>query len=224
MRVVIAGAHGKVALRLGRMLADRGDDIVGIVRNPDHGLDLSRHGVAPVVLDMEQATVEAVSDVLVGADATVFAAGAGPGSGAVRKDTVDRAAAVLVAEAAEQAGVRRILQVSSMGVEQVRDGGAPGGMDDVFVAYLKAKLAAEEDLRTRDLDWTILRPGGLTDDPGTGEVCLAPHVERGRVPRDDVAAVLAALLDAPATAGLVLELTSGDTSIPAAVSTVTRLP
>ncbi|MEQ7123556.1 NAD(P)H-binding protein [Actinopolymorpha sp. B11F2] len=224
MRVVIAGAHGKVGLRLGRMLADRGDDLIGIVRNPEHGPDLRAHGVAPIVLDLEQATVEAVSDVLAGADAAVFAAGAGPGSGAARKDTVDRAAAVLVAEAAEQAGVRRILQVSSMGVEQVRDGASPPGMDEVFVAYLKAKLAAEEDLRTRDLDWTILRPGGLTDAPGTGRVCLAPHVERGQVPREDVAAVLVALLEAPATAGLVLELTSGDTPIPDAVSAVTSLP
>ncbi|WP_349326500.1 NAD(P)H-binding protein [Actinopolymorpha sp. B9G3] len=224
MRVVIAGAHGKVGLRLGRMLADRGDELIGIVRNPEHGPDLRAHGVAPIVLDLEQATVEAVSDVLAGADAAVFAAGAGPGSGAARKDTVDRAAAVLLAEAAEQAGVRRILQVSSMGVEQVRDGAAPPEMDEVFVAYLKAKLAAEEDLRTRDLDWTILRPGGLTDAPGTGRVRLAPHVERGQVPREDVSAVLMALLEAPATAGLVLELTSGDTPIPDAVSAVTSLP
>ncbi|MEQ4204851.1 NAD(P)H-binding protein [Actinopolymorpha sp. B9G3] len=222
--MVIAGAHGKVGLRLGRMLADRGDELIGIVRNPEHGPDLRAHGVAPIVLDLEQATVEAVSDVLAGADAAVFAAGAGPGSGAARKDTVDRAAAVLLAEAAEQAGVRRILQVSSMGVEQVRDGAAPPEMDEVFVAYLKAKLAAEEDLRTRDLDWTILRPGGLTDAPGTGRVRLAPHVERGQVPREDVSAVLMALLEAPATAGLVLELTSGDTPIPDAVSAVTSLP
>ncbi|MEQ7005262.1 NAD(P)H-binding protein [Actinopolymorpha sp. B17G11] len=222
--MVIAGAHGKVGLRLGRMLADRGDDLIGIVRNPEHGPDLRAHGVAPIVLDLEQATVEAVSDVLAGADAAVFAAGAGPGSGAARKDTVDRAAAVLLAEAAEQAGVRRILQVSSMGVEQVRDGAAPPEMGEVFVAYLKAKLAAEEDLRTRDLDRTILRPGGLTDAPGTGRVRLAPHVERGQVPREDVAAVLMALLEAPATAGLVLELTSGDTPIPDAVSAVTSLP
>jgi uncharacterized protein YbjT (DUF2867 family) len=224
MRVVVAGAHGKVALRLGRMLAGRGDDVAGIVRNPDHAPDLSRDGVAPVVLDLEQATVEAVSDLLVGADATVFAAGAGPGSGAARKDTVDRAAAALLAEAAEYSGVRRVLQVSSMGVEQVRDSEPPAGTDEVFVAYLKAKLAAEEDLRTRDLDWTILRPGGLTDDPGTGHVRLAPQVERGQIPRDDVAAVLVALIDAPATAGLVLELTGGGTPIPAAVSGVSSLP
>jgi uncharacterized protein YbjT (DUF2867 family) len=224
VRVVIAGAHGKVGSRLGRMLGDRGDEVIGIVRNPDHGPDLRAHGVAPIVLDLEQATVEAVSDVLSGADATVFAAGAGPGSGAARKETVDRAAAVLLAEACEHSGVRRILQVSSMGVEQVRDDTSPSGMDAVFVAYLKAKLAAEEDLRTRDLDWTILRPGGLTDAPGTGRVRLAPHVERGQVPRDDVAAVLVALLDTPASAGLVLELISGDTPIADAVSAVTRLP
>src|SRR5690606_28600296 len=125
----------------------RGDEAVGIIRNPDQASDLSEAGMTPVVVDLEKATVEQVADVLEGADAAVFAAGAGPGSGAARKETVDRAAAVLFAAAAERAGVRRFLQVSSMGVEQVRDGGRPEGVDEVFVAYLRAKLAAEEDLR-----------------------------------------------------------------------------
>lgn len=148
---------------------------------------------------------------------TRFAAGAGPGSGAARKDTVDRAAAALLADAAERAGVGRYLLVSSMGVNSVRDGAAPAGTDDVFLAYLRAKLAAEDDLRGRALDWTVLRPGGLTDDPGTGHVTLAPHVERGKVSREDVAAVLAALLDEPATARAVLELVGGPTPVDEAV-------
>jgi uncharacterized protein YbjT (DUF2867 family) len=145
----------------------------------------------------------------------VFAAGAGPGSGAARKDTVDRGAAVLLADAAQLAGARRYLLVSSMGA------GAepPAGTDDVFAAYLRAKTAAEDELRGRDLDWTILRPGGLTDDAGTGRVRLEPQVPRGQVPRDDVAAVLAALLAEPATAGRVLELVSGDVPVPDAVRT-----
>ncbi len=222
MRVVLAGAHGKVGLRLGTLLARRRDEVVGIIRNPAHAADLEAVGVQPAVLDLEHADVDEVSDLLADSDAAVFSAGAGPGSGIARKDTVDRGAAVLLAAAAEQARVRRLLQVSSMGVESVRDGATPEGVDEVFVAYLRAKLAAEEDLRHRDLDWTILRPGGLTDDPGTGRVRLAPRVDRGSVSRDDVAAVLAALLDSPATAGMVLELVSGEEPIEDAVARVAR--
>ncbi|REF35040.1 NAD(P)H-binding protein [Thermasporomyces composti] len=222
MRVVVAGGHGKVAMRLGRRLAQRGDEAVGIIRNPDQASDLSEAGMTPVVVDLEKATVEQVADVLEGADAAVFAAGAGPGSGAARKETVDRAAAVLFAAAAERAGVRRFLQVSSMGVEQVRDGGRPEGVDEVFVAYLRAKLAAEEDLRRRDLDWVIVRPGRLTNDPGTGRVRLAPRVDRSEISRDDVADVLLALLDTPAVTRVVLELVKGETPVAEAVAAHAR--
>jgi uncharacterized protein YbjT (DUF2867 family) len=149
----------------------------------------------------------------------VFSAGAGPGSGVARKDTVDRAAAVLLADAAERAGVRRYLLVSSIGVEGVR-GHTTGPDDEVFHAYLVAKLAAEDDVRARPLDWTVLRPGHLTDDPGTGRVRLAPSVPRGDVTRDDVAAVLVELLDRPGTSGLVLTLVGGETPIPDAVEAV----
>ncbi|MGY1770683.1 SDR family oxidoreductase [Blastococcus sp. SYSU D00813] len=218
MRVVVAGAHGQVARRLGRLLSARGDTVAGIVRNPGHAEDLRADGVQPVVLDLEQATVEEVADVVRGADAVVFAAGAGPGSGVPRKDTVDRAAAVLLADAAERAGVRTYLLVSSMGVDLVAGGATPEGVDEVFTAYLRAKLAAEEAVLARPaLAVTVVRPGGLTDDPGTGRVTLAPSVERGSVPRDDVAAVLAAFLDAPRD-GAVLELVSGQTPVPEAVS------
>lgn len=217
MRIVLAGAHGQIARRLGRLLSDRGDTVVGLVRNPDHRADLIADGVTPVVLDLEAASVDDVVPVLDGADAVVFAAGAGPGSGAARKDTVDRGAAVLLADAAERAGVLRYLLVSSMGVESVADGRRPPDMDDVFVAYLQAKLAAERDLLARPgLSTTVVRPGGLTDDPGTGRVTLAEHVERGSIPRDDVAAVLLALLDA-GTGGGVLELVSGPIPIGDAV-------
>jgi nucleoside-diphosphate-sugar epimerase len=218
MRIVIAGAHGQIARRLGRLLSERGDTVVGLIRNPAHESDVVGDGADAVVLDLESAAVEDVTAVVSGADAVVFAAGAGPGSGAARKDTVDRAAAVLLADAAERAGVRRYLLVSSMGVDSVRDGRTPEGMDEVFLAYLRAKLAAEEELLARDgLSTTVLRPGGLTDDKGTGRVALAPHVERGSIPRDDVAAVLLALLDAGRD-GAVLELVGGDVAIAEAVS------
>ncbi len=218
MRIALAGAHGQVARRLGRLLSGRGDTVVGLVRNPTHIADLRADGVQPVVLDLESAAPEAVADAIAGADAVVFAAGAGPGSGVARKDTVDRAAAVLLADAAERAGIGRYLLVSSMGVDAVADGQTPADIDEVFVAYLRAKLAAEQDVLARSaLATTVLRPGGLTDEPGTGRVSLAPRVDRGSVPRDDVAAVLVALLDRNPD-GMVLELVSGATPIDRAVA------
>jgi nucleoside-diphosphate-sugar epimerase len=218
MRIAVAGAHGQIARRLGRLLSARGDDVVGIVRNPAHEADLRDDGVTPAVLDLESASVDDVAGLLGGADAVVFAAGAGPGSGAARKDTVDRGAAVVLADAAERAGIRRYLLVSSMGVDTVADGGRPPGLDDVFTAYLQAKPAAEQDLLARPaLVTTVLRPGGLTDDPGTGRVTLARQVDRGTVTRDDVAAVLLALLDSGGE-GTVVELVGGETPIDEAVT------
>ena len=210
MRVVIAGGHGKIALRLTRLLVGRADRVTSIIRNPDHGADVERAGGTPVVLDLETATVDDLAPALRDADAVVFAAGAGPGSGAARKDTVDRAAAVLLADAAHTAGVRRYLLISSTGV----DDPPAAGTDEVWAAYLTAKKAAENAIRATQLDWTILRPGALTDQPGTGRVLLAPPpVERADVTRDDTAAVIVALLDTPTTAGRILELREGDTDI-----------
>ena len=220
MRIVIAGGHGQIGLRLGRLLAGGAHNAVGLVRDPSQIDDLRAAKVTPIVLDLEDSDVDEVAGRLKGADAVVFAAGAGPGSGLERKDAVDRGAAVLLADACEAAGVGRYLLVSSLGVETVRDGATPDGVDEVFVAYLRAKLAAEDDLRRRALDWTVLRPGRLTDEPGTGRVRLAPTVERGDVPRDDVASVLAALIDAPASAGAVLELVGGTTSVSDAVASI----
>ncbi|MGC7093154.1 NAD(P)H-binding protein [Amycolatopsis lurida] len=216
MRVVIAGGHGQIALRLERLLAARGDQAVGIIRKPEQAADLRDSSAEPVVLDLETAEPAAVAEVLQGADAAVFAAGAGPGSGSARKDTVDRGAAALFAEAAQRAGVRRHLQVSGMGLDRADD----PGMDEVFSAYLKAKAAAEDDLRARDLDWTILRPGRLTDEPGTGQVHLADSVDYGTISRDDVAAVLVALLDESRTVHHTLELVEGHTPIDEALERI----
>jgi uncharacterized protein YbjT (DUF2867 family) len=214
MRVVIAGGHGKIALLLERLLAERGDQVVGLIRNPAHVADVHQAGAEAVVCDLEAASAGDVAVLLAGADAVVFAAGAGPGSGAARKDTVDRAASVLLADAAERAGVRRFVQVSATGTGQPP---APG-RGEVWAAYITAKTAAEADLRARDLDWTILRPGGLTDAPATGTIRIAaPPVPAGTVPRADVAAVIAALLDNPRTRHRTLELTGGDTPVAAAV-------
>lgn len=217
MRVVIAGGHGQIALRLMKLLAADGHSVVGLVRNPAHEADIAAAGGEAAVLDLESADVESVAKVLEGADVAIFSAGAGPGSGNDRKDTVDRGAAGLLADAAEQAGVRRHIQVSSMGADRV-DQLDP---NESFTIYLKAKKAAEDDLRARDgLDWTVLRPGSLTNDPGTGLVLLADKTGRGSVTRDDVALVLAGLCDTPAAIGRTLELIGGDTPAAEALATL----
>lgn len=215
MRIVIAGGHGKIALRLATKLAERGDQPVALIRNPEHVKDVEAAGAEPAVLDLEKATVTELTEKMMNADAVVFAAGAGPGSGAARKDTVDRKASVLCADAASLAGARRFVQISAIGVDEpvAEDAG------EVWAAYVEAKRAADADLRERhlELDWTILRPGRLTDDPGTGQVALGPDVERDSVTRDDVASVIVALLDEPDTIGKVLNLVNGETPVVEAV-------
>ena len=212
MRVVIAGGHGQVARHLERVLTERGHSPVGIVRNPDHVADLEAAGAEAVVLDLEHTDVAAVADVLRGADAVVFAAGGGPDSGVERKETVDKGAAVLLADAAEQAGVRRYVMVSSMGTES-----ADPDSDEVFQVYLRAKKAADDDLRGRDLDWTIVRPGRLTDEPAGGRIQVGT-LSRGEIPRVDVATVLAEVLTNEGTIGATFDLLAGHQTIEAALA------
>ncbi|WP_410007770.1 NAD(P)H-binding protein [Planotetraspora sp. A-T 1434] len=119
MRVVIAGGHGKIALLLERLLAERGDQPVGLVRNTGHEADVRATGAEAVLCDLERAAAGEVAEILVGAGAVVFAAGAGAGSGVARKYTVDQGASVLLADAAERAGVPGFVQISSMGAGSV---------------------------------------------------------------------------------------------------------
>ena len=219
-RVVIAGGHGKIALELERLLSQRGDSVAGLIRNPAQASDLTAVGAESVVVDLEQSSIAELAAHLRGADAVVFAAGAGPGSGVARKETVDRAAAILLADAALEAGVNRYLMISAMGADRRVDDDAA---DPVFAAYLRAKAAADEEVLARDgLATTVVRPGLLSDDPGTGRVFIASNTGRGSVPRQDVAAVLVAVLDAPATAGQTFELISGETPVRDAVAAVGR--
>lgn len=211
MRVVIAGGHGKIALILEKLLAERGDTAVGLVRNPAQVPDLQAIGAQAAVLDLERSTVAEVAEVLRGADAVVFAAGAGPGSGVERKQTVDRDAAILLADAAEAAGVNRYVMVSAISAD---DRSLDDSYDEVFRAYIRAKAEADADVRGRaGLRSTIVRPGRLTDEAGTGRVQIAESTGRGEIPRADVAAVLLAALDDPGTAGRTFELIGGDTPI-----------
>jgi uncharacterized protein YbjT (DUF2867 family) len=211
MRVVIAGGHGKIALKLEQLLAARGDVPVGLIRNPSHGTDLEAVGAQPVVLDLENSTVGQVAEALHGAETVVFAAGAGPGSGVARKQTVDRDAAILLADAAEAAGVPRYVMVSAISAD---DRSLDDGYDEVYLAYIRAKSEADANVRGRSgLQTTIVRPGRLTDGAGTGRVQIAESTGRGEIPRADVAAVLLAVLDSPASAGRTFELIGGRTPI-----------
>ena len=209
MRIVIAGGHGKIALILERLLADAGHEPIAIIRNPDHREDVDATGASAVVLDLEAASVDEVGQVLKNADAAVFAAGAGPGSTAERKFTVDRDAAILLADAAEAAGVARLVVISAIDTDRFDP-----DSQDVFQLYLRAKSEADASVRSRELDWTIVRPGSLTNDPGTGRVRAASTIPGGgRIPRADVAAVIAALLETGAASRTQFEVVSGDEPI-----------
>jgi uncharacterized protein YbjT (DUF2867 family) len=212
MLVVIAGGHGQVARRLARALAARGDQVRGLIRNPDHADDVRGDGSEPVVCDLEEATADEVAQALTDADAVVFAAGAGPGSGAERKLTLDRDGAIKLLEAARSAGVERYVMVSAVGAESPPDG------DDVFGVYLRAKADADRALSESDRAWTVVRPGGLTDDPGSGCAWIGTEPFRGEVSRDDVAAVLAAVLHEPRSVRRTLYVASGEDPIDEALA------
>jgi uncharacterized protein YbjT (DUF2867 family) len=212
VRVAIAGGHGQIALRLAKIMSERGDEVVALIRNPDHAEDVKRAGAEPAVVDLEDASEDEVANTINGSDAVVFAAGAGPGSGSARKETMDYGGAVKLIAAAKQAGVGRYVIVSSMGANPNATG------DDTFSVYLSAKGRADDAVRASGLDATVIRPGGLTNDAGTGRVRLGESLPRGQVTRDDVAAVLVAVLDSPSTIGRTADLIGGDTPIAEAVA------
>jgi nucleoside-diphosphate-sugar epimerase len=207
MTAAIAGAHGKIAMRLIPRLAARGDGPIGLIRNPDHAEDIRERGARPVVCDLEAASTEEVAAAIEGAQAVVFAAGAGAGSGAQRKLTMDRDGAIKLLQAAQAAGIRRYVIISSVGAEN------PPSGDDVFSVYLRAKAEADAAVSASDRDWTIVRPGRLTDDPGTDRVRIQEEPFRGEIPRDDVAAVLDTLLGAQLAVRRVLYANAGDDPI-----------
>jgi uncharacterized protein YbjT (DUF2867 family) len=212
VRVAIAGGHGQIALRLAKIMSERGDEVVALIRNPDHADEVRDAGAEPAMVDLEHASEDEVANAINGSDAVVFAAGAGPGSGSERKETMDYGGAVKLIAAAKQAGVGRYVIVSSMGADPSATG------DDTFSVYLRAKGRADEAVRASGLDATVVRPGGLTNDAGTGRVRLGESLPRGQVTRDDVAAVLVAVLDSPSTIGRTADLIGGDTAIAEAVA------
>jgi uncharacterized protein YbjT (DUF2867 family) len=210
--IVIAGGHGKIALRLARLLSAREDTVRSLIRNPGHAAGVHATGAEPVVADMEE--LDSLAEFVEGADAVVFAAGAGPGSGPERKRTVDLGGAVKLLDAAQATGARRYLMVSSIGA------GDPSSASGPMRPYLEAKAEADAALSASDLDWTIVRPGMLTDDPGTGLVWVGEEERRAAVTRDDVAAVLAGCLDEPRTVRRTFVLLQGETPVAEALASL----
>jgi uncharacterized protein YbjT (DUF2867 family) len=211
MDILVAGGHGQIALRLLKLLADQGHTARGLIRRREQAADLEAVGAVPVVGDLEND--ESLDEYVEGADAVVFAAGAGPGSGDARKRTVDLGGAVKLVDAAKRTGVRRYVIISSIGAHSPESGG------DTMRAYLSAKGEADAYLAASGLDFTVVRPGGLTDEEGTGLITATTELGgRASIPRDDVAAVVAACLAEPHTIGVTFELFSGDTPIPQALA------
>ncbi len=214
MKVLVAGAHGKTARRLVRMLIEDGHEVRGLVRKEEQLPNVEADGAEPVLCDLESETVEGgIGAAVEGCDAIVFAAGAGPGSGAARKETMDFGGAAKLVEAAEARGARRYLMLSSMGA------GDPEAGSEAMRPYLRAKARADERLQSSGLDYTIVRPGSLTNEEGTGRVEAAEHLgRRGEIPREDVARTLASALESPNTSGKTFEVLAGDTPIQEALA------
>jgi nucleoside-diphosphate-sugar epimerase len=215
MRVAIAGAHGQIAMRLSRLLSGGGDEVIGLIRNAAHAAEVEGSGARAVVCDLEHAPVDDVSAAVAGADAVVFAAGAGPGSSAERKLTMDRDGAIKLLAASP--GVRYVI-VSSVGAESP----PPEDDDAVFSVYLRAKAAADAAVMSDSRPWVVVRPGRLTDDPGSGTVRIDTEPFRSAVARDDVAAVLAAVLREPAANGHILYVNGGDIAVADALAAAVR--
>ncbi len=211
MKITILGAHGKIAMHMHPMLVNNGHQVRGLIRKQEQSEDLKNLGVEPVICDVEKE--EDISEAVGNVDAVVFAAGAGPGSGADRKWTVDRDGAIKLIEAAKKNGIDRYVMISAMGLDEPRG-------SDVFQVYQKAKAEADEALRKSGLDYTIIKPGRLTDENGTGKVSLAPKLDPGEIPREDVAAVLTNVLETPSLSGKTLDLISGNSTVEEAINKV----
>ena len=208
MRVLVAGANGQVGQHIVRFLAEGGHEVRAVIRNEDQVPRLRELGGEPIVADLEGEVGHTVE----GCDAVIFSAGGGPGSGAEKKETVDRQGAVKLIEAAKEHGARRYIMVSAMGAADPESG------SEAMQPYLFAKARADQALEESGLDYTIVRPGSLTDDPGTGTVEAAESLgRRGEIPREDTARVIAVALEKENTFGKAFEVLSGATPIKEAV-------
>jgi uncharacterized protein YbjT (DUF2867 family) len=214
--IVIVGGHGKVALLLARALAGQGHAVRSLIRRQEQGADVEQAGAVPYLLDIERSDVGDFADAFGDADAVVFSAGGGPDGNAERKRTVDLEGSLKSIEAAKRVGIARFVQVSAIGVDEP----LPEGTDAVWRAYVEAKRDADAALRDSGLDWTIVRPGSLTDGPATDRIRIGKRLPGGEIPRADVAALIVAVLQDDSTIGAQFEVTSGDRTISDAIATL----
>ncbi len=213
MRVAIVGGHGQIARLLHPLLVAAGHRPVALVRGESHRLELEAAGAEVRPLDIEREDAAAFGRAFEGCRAVVFAAGGGPDGNVERKRTVDLEGSLKSIDGSRAAGIQRFVQVSAIDVDEpVADDAG-----EVWKAYVEAKRDADAALRATDLDWTILRPGRLTNEEPAGLVSLGEHVPRASVPRADVAAVLAAVLERPQTTGRQWNLVAGEDTIAHAI-------
>lgn len=205
MHVFIAGANGQIGQLLLREMADSDHEARALIRHPEQGPDLQQLGATETVLgDLEHDCSEAMK----GCDAVIFAAGSGPHTGPDKTIDVDQNGAVQLIDTARAMGIKRFIMVSSMGA------GAPESGPEKLRPYLRAKHSADEHLKRSGLTYTIVRPGRLTNDEGTGKVAVSEKLDGGgKIPRADVASVLLAVLDSDTTANRVFEVASGATPV-----------
>ena len=216
MKVLVAGANGQTARRLVRMLVEDGHEVRGLIRKEEQIANVESDGAEAVLADLEQDEVDGkIGQAVEGCDAIIFAAGAGPGSGTERKETMDRDGAIKLMEAAKQHGAQRYLMLSTMGADD------PESRDEKMQPYMRAKGEADQSLRDSGLDYTIIRPGRLTDEAGTGNIVAAESLGRyDEITREDVARAFAVVLEAENTYGKTIEILSGDTAIKEAVESL----
>jgi uncharacterized protein YbjT (DUF2867 family) len=212
MQVAIAGGHGAIALHLTRALTGAGHDVTSVIRNPDQRADVEAAGARVVIADLESADGSELTAALGSADTVVFAAGAGPGSGAARKETVDHLGAVRLIDAAAEIGAEHYVMISAIGADAEHPG------DEVFDDYLRAKGRADDAVRSGPVPFTIVRPTRLTDGPADGVITLGVTAAGGPISRADVAEVVAAIIDRAGPTGRTLELTAGPTPVTEAVA------
>jgi len=210
MDIVVAGAHGNIAMLMHPLLKENGHNVRGLIRDEDQSFDLEQAGAEPVIADLEK---DDIKDKVSEADVALFAAGAGPGSGAERKWKVDRDGAIKFMNAAKSNGIKRFIIISAMGLDKPRG-------NDVFRAYQRAKAEADEALRQSGLEYVIVKPGRLTDDKGRGLVEIHENLSGGEIPREDVAKALVEVIETPELANIEFNLVTGDTPIQEAVKSL----
>ncbi|WDH82524.1 SDR family oxidoreductase [Paenibacillus urinalis] len=207
MNVLVIGANGQIGRHLVSQLKENpGHTVRAMVRKQEQLEALDKSGIEAVLADLE-GTVEELAEAMKGNDAVVFTAGSGGSTGADKTLLIDLDGAVKTMEAAEKAGISRYIMVSAIYAEDRTK------WPDAIKPYYVAKHYADKWLENSSLNYTIIRPGGLKNEPGNGKVSLNPEAGESSIPREDVAAVIVAALDADNTCRKAFPLVSGRESI-----------